>query len=84
MVTGGEIDATEEGRDGNSCESLSDAPEVFLRVNGGRAWEVTVGDPARRADGTVSAEGLLVVFGEPTCSGNGTPAMVADLEVAIR
>jgi hypothetical protein len=37
VVIGGEIDTTEDGRDGNSCESLSEAPEVFLRVRDGRA-----------------------------------------------
>jgi hypothetical protein len=37
VVIGGEIDTIEDGRDGNSCESLSEAPEVFLRVRDGRA-----------------------------------------------
>jgi hypothetical protein len=60
---GGDIDATEDGRDGNSCESLSEPPEVFLRVRGGRAWAAAAGDPTRRAEGTVSIAGLLV-FGE--------------------
>jgi hypothetical protein len=31
------IEAIEEGRDGKSCESLSEAPDVFLRRSGGRA-----------------------------------------------
>ena len=79
VVIGGEIDTIEDGRDGNSCESLSEAPEVFLRVRGGRAWGPTVGEPARRAAGTSSSEDCLLVFGEPTCSGNGTPAMVSRL-----
>jgi hypothetical protein len=30
------IEATEDGRDGKSCESLSDAPDVFLRRSVGR------------------------------------------------
>ena len=30
-------EAIEEGRDGKSCESLSEAPDVFLRRSGGRA-----------------------------------------------
>jgi hypothetical protein len=64
VVVGGEIDATEDGRDGNSCESLSEPPEVFLRVRDGRDWSI-VGDPARRAKGIVSVADLLV-FGEPT------------------
>jgi hypothetical protein len=34
-VTGGDIDTIEDGRDGNSWESLSEAPEVFLRVRDG-------------------------------------------------
>jgi hypothetical protein len=38
-----------------------------------------VGEPARRAAGTSSTEDCLLVFGEPTCSGNGTPAMVSRL-----
>jgi hypothetical protein len=29
-------EATEDGRDGKSCESLSDALDVFLRRSGGR------------------------------------------------
>jgi hypothetical protein len=29
------MDATEDGRDGKSCESLSDPLDVFLRVSGG-------------------------------------------------
>jgi hypothetical protein len=37
VVLGGVIDATEGGRDGKSCESLSDPPDVFLRASGGRA-----------------------------------------------
>jgi hypothetical protein len=63
-VVGGEIDAIEDGRDGNSCDSLSDPPEVLLRRSGGRACEVA-GEPARRAAGTASGEGLSVL-GEPT------------------
>jgi hypothetical protein len=64
VVLGGEIDATEDGRDGNSCDSLSEPLEVFLRVKGGRYWPIA-GDPARRAGGIVSVVGLLV-FKEPT------------------
>lgn len=30
-------EATDEGRDGNNCDSLSEAPDVFLRASGGRA-----------------------------------------------
>lgn len=37
VVLGGVLDTTEDGRDGKSCESLSDPPDVFLRVSGGRA-----------------------------------------------
>lgn len=37
VLLGGEIDATEEGRDGKSCESLFELPDVFLRASGGRA-----------------------------------------------
>jgi len=84
VVFGGVMEMTEDGRDGNSCDSRSDPPDVFLRVSGGRAWVPTVGDPARSAEGTVSAKGFLLVVGEPSWRGNGTPAMpVARLEVAI-
>jgi hypothetical protein len=65
MVLGGVIDATEAGRDGKSCESLSDPPEVFLRCSGGRAVAPTTGEPARKAAGTVSTEGFLVEAGVP-------------------
>jgi hypothetical protein len=64
VVVGRVIDATEDGRDGNSCDSLSEPPEVFLRVRGGRDWPIT-GEPARRAEGSVLVAGLLVL-GEPT------------------
>lgn len=74
LVVGGETDAIEDGRDGNSCDSLSDPPEVFLRVSGGRAWEVA-GEPARSTVGTASGEGLLFLGG-PTWSGSGTPAII--------
>jgi hypothetical protein len=69
------MDATEDGRDGKSCESLSEPPEVFLRVRGGRA--PTDGEPARRASGTLSTDGLLVVLGEPIWRGEGTPSMLS-------
>jgi hypothetical protein len=65
VLIGGDIDATEDGRDGNNCDSLSEPPEVFLRVRVGRAWAAAVGEPTRRAEGTVSIAGLLVL-GEPT------------------
>ena len=37
VLSGGVTDTTEPGRDGKSCESLSDAPDVFLCLSGGRA-----------------------------------------------
>lgn len=37
LLLGDATEATEEGRDGKSCESLSEAPDVFLRRSGGRA-----------------------------------------------
>ena len=37
VLLGGEIDATDEGREGNNCESLFELPDVFLRASGGRA-----------------------------------------------
>ena len=36
-LLGDATEAIEEGRDGKSCESLSEAPDVFLRRSGGRA-----------------------------------------------
>jgi hypothetical protein len=36
VLLGEAIEATEDGRDGKSCESLSDAPDVFLCRSGGR------------------------------------------------
>jgi hypothetical protein len=76
-------EAAEDGRDGKICESLSDPPDVFLRASGGRAWEPSAGEPARRAAGTASAEGLLVA-GEPIWRGDGTSAMLARLRFAMR
>ena len=85
VVLGGVTEATEDGRDGNSWESLSDPPDVFLRASGGRAWAPIAGEPARRAVGTVSEKGPLVVVGEPIWRGDGTPAMlVAGLAIAMR
>lgn len=55
VVVGGDIETTDDGRDGNNCDKRSDPPEVFLRVSGGRACEPTAGEPARRAVGTFSA-----------------------------
>jgi hypothetical protein len=76
VVVGGETETTEDGREGNSCESRSEPPEVFLRVSGGRAWAPIAGEPARRTVGTASTEGLLVVCAAPICNGDGTPAIV--------
>lgn len=80
-VSRGLIEATDAGRDGKSCESLSE-PEVFCRFRGGREDDAgvslpTAGEPARRAVGTESTEGFLVVAGEPTLSGEGTSSMFA-------
>jgi hypothetical protein len=75
VVVGGETEATEDGRDGKSCESRSEPPEVFLRVSGGRAWALIAGEPARRTVGTASTEGFLAVCAAPICSGDGTPAI---------
>lgn len=74
-VVGGDMDTTEDGRDGKSCDKRSDPPEVFFRVRGGRACEPTAGEPVRRAVGTSSTGDFLWVVGEPTCSGDGIPAM---------
>jgi hypothetical protein len=69
LLLGDAIEATDDGRDGKSCESLSDAPDVFLRLRGGRTEEgrvsLVVGDPMRRAEGTACLEFLLDVIGEP-------------------
>lgn len=68
VLLGDAIEATEDGRDGKSCESLSEAPDVFLRRKGGRAWDggvpPVVGEPTRKAEGTVISEGLSLL-GEP-------------------
>lgn len=68
-VAGGLIEETDDGRDGNSCESLFE-PDVFLRTRGGRVFDIAAtcsnpGDPARRAEGTVSTDGLRPDAGEP-------------------
>lgn len=75
VVLGGVIETTDDGRDGNSCESLSEPPDVFLRASGGRAWDPIAGEPTRRAVGTGSEKDPLAVVGEPICRGDGTPAM---------
>lgn len=74
-------EATDGGLEGNSCESRSE-PEVFLRLRPGRCWREGVprseiGDPTRRAEGTLSIEDCRLVVGEPTWRGDGTPSMVA-------
>ena len=72
-------DTADRGRDGKSCESLSDAPDVFLRFSGGRPCEngdaPTMGDPARNATGIFCSENLLGETGEPICRGDGTPSI---------
>jgi len=74
------IDATEEGRDGNSCDTLSE-PEVFCLM-GGRRWAPsTAGEPIRRAVGTCSTEGFLAAAGEPAWRGEGNPSMAASVRV---
>lgn len=40
-VACGLVDETDDGRDGNSCESLLD-PDVFLRKRGGRVSHCTL------------------------------------------
>lgn len=85
VVTSGDMLAIEAGRDGKSCESLSD-PDVFLRVSAGRAWDEaapTVGEPTRRAVGTLCSNGPLPVIGEPICSGDGTPSIAVECWVNI-
>ena len=51
----GVVDAIEAGRDGKSCDSLSDPLDGFLRSSGGRASKDSVspiaGDPTQRAVG---------------------------------
>jgi hypothetical protein len=80
VLPGDVIEATDDGRDGKSCESLSDAPDVFLRLRGGREEEggvsLAVGEPTRRAEGTACSEGLLEVTGEPVWRGDDTPSIV--------
>lgn len=80
VLTGGLIEEIDEGREGKSCESLSE-PDVFLRARGGRlshgACPLSVaGEPTRRALGTVSTEGLRADTGDPIWSGDGTPAII--------
>ena len=75
------IEATEDGRDGKSCDSLSDPPDVLLRLRNGRAFHGGVpcsaaGEPARRTEGTESAEGLCGIVGEPIWRGDGTVSMI--------
>jgi hypothetical protein len=69
LLLGDASEATDDGRDGKSCESLSEAPDVFLRLRGGRTYEggvsLVVGEPIRRAEGTACSELLLEVTGEP-------------------
>jgi len=81
VLLGDAIEATEDGRDGKSCDSLSEAPDVFLRRSGGRAWmggaSPVVGEPTRKAEGTVISE-VLLLFGEPTWRGDGTPSTDGD------
>lgn len=83
-VSRGLMEAAEGGREGKSCERRSE-PEVFFRMRGGRekpdAPPATVGEPARRAVGTLSTEGFLVTAGEPTRSGEGTPSMAVGFGV---
>jgi hypothetical protein len=80
VLVGDAREATEDGRDGKSCESLSEAPDVFLRRSGGRAdgaGELVVGEPTRKAEGTVISEDLLLP-GEPIWRGEGTPSTIGD------
>lgn len=71
---GPEIEATEEGRDGNSCDTRSEL-DVFCLM-GGRRWS-RAGDPTRKAVGTFSTEGFLLAVGEPAWRGEGNPSMAA-------
>jgi hypothetical protein len=89
-VSTGLMEEAEGGRDGNNCERRSE-PDVFFRMRGGRekleAPPATVGEPARRAVGTLSPEAFLAMAGEPTRSGEGTPSMAVEyreLEVEQR
>lgn len=75
VVVGGDMETNDDGRDGNNCDKRSDPPEVFLRVSGGRVCEPIAGEPARRAIGTPATDEFMSIVGEPTCSGDGMPAM---------
>lgn len=75
VVVGGDMETTDDGRDGNNCDKRSDPPELFLRVSGGRVCEPIAGEPARRAVGTPAADEFMLIAGDPTCSGDGMPAM---------
>jgi hypothetical protein len=84
-VSTGLTEAADGGRDGKSCERRSE-PDVFFRLRGSRekpgAPPATVGEPARRALGTLSAEDFVVVVaGEPARSGDGTPSMAVGVAV---
>ena len=69
VLAGDEIEATEDGREGKSCESLSEAPDVLLRLGGGRTSNGgvprVVGEPMRKAAGTVCSESRLFGLGKP-------------------
>jgi hypothetical protein len=79
LLTGGLIEEMDEGREGKSCDNLSE-PDVFLRTSGGRLSQgafplSTAGEPTRRAFGTESIEGFRVVTGDPIWRGDGTWSM---------
>lgn len=69
VPVGDAIEAAEDGRDGKSWESLSEAIDVLLRLSGGRTSNggvpPIVGEPMRKAEGTVCLEGLLFPAGKP-------------------
>jgi hypothetical protein len=79
LLTGGLMEEIDEGREGKSCDNLSE-PDVFLRTSGGRvsqgAYPLSVaGEPTRRAFGNESVEGFRVVTGDPIWSGDGNWSM---------
>jgi hypothetical protein len=62
-----EGEAAEEGREGKSCDSLSD-PDVFCRLRDGRCGNCgarsTTGEPTRSAEGTGGGACAMDLCGE--------------------
>jgi len=81
VLVGDEIEATEDGREGKSCESLSEAADVLLRLGGGGGRTSNcgvlrvVGEPMRKAEGTACSEGRLFGLGEPVWRGGVASCM---------